>query len=46
MSEDELIKFESKWREIYSEGIEKLFRIADTKEAVSFDLKQYAKLYT
>jgi hypothetical protein len=46
MCEDELVKFESKWREIYSEGIEKLFRIADAKEAVSFDVKQYTKLYT
>jgi hypothetical protein len=46
MSENELITFETKWKEIYTEGIEKLFRIADAKETTSFDLKQYTKLYT
>ena len=46
MSEDELVKFETKWREIYTEGIEKLFRIADAKETTNFDVKQYTKLYT
>lgn len=46
MSDDELVKFELKWKEIYSEGIEKVFRIAETKENINFDLKQYTKLYT
>ncbi len=46
MSEDELIRFEQKWREIYLEGIEKVFRIAETKKQENFDLKTYTKLYT
>lgn len=45
MSEDELVKFELKWREIYSEGIEKVFRIAETKQKENFDLKEYMRLY-
>jgi hypothetical protein len=45
MSDDELLRFESKWKEIYSEGIEKVFRIADTKSE-SINLSQYTKLYT
>jgi hypothetical protein len=46
MSQDELIKFENKWKEIYSQGIERIFRIAETKESDSFNLKEYTKLYT
>lgn len=49
MSQDELVRFETKWKEIYSEGIEKVFRIAETKESKdtdNFDLKQYTRLYT
>jgi hypothetical protein len=46
MSEDELITFEIKWKEIYTEGIEKLFRLAENKEELGFDVKQYTKLYT
>lgn len=45
MSDDELLRFESKWKEIYSEGIEKVFRIADTRTE-SINLSQYTKLYT
>jgi hypothetical protein len=30
MSEDEISKFESKWKEIYSEGIEKVFKLAES----------------
>jgi len=58
MSEDEISKFESKWKEIYSEGIEKVFAIAENtsrkldniegniKSNQNFDLKQFTKLYT
>jgi hypothetical protein len=45
MSEDELVLFETKWKEIYTEGIERVFRIAEKRDNQNFDLNQYLKLY-
>lgn len=46
MSEDEITRFEMKWKEIYTEGIEKVFRIAESHADEKFSLDQYARLYT
>lgn len=46
MSHDELVRFEAKWKEIFSQGIEKVFRCAETKQANHFDIQQYTRLYT
>jgi hypothetical protein len=46
MDEEDLARFETKWNEIYSQGIEKVFRIAETKQNEIFNLEQYTKLYT
>ncbi len=46
MSEDELVKFEMKWKQIYSEGIEKLFRILEGVEVINIDNKEFIRLYT
>jgi len=37
MSEDEISKFESKWREIYNEGIEKVFKLAESYSRKKYD---------
>ncbi len=46
MSEDELKKFEIKWKQLYTEGIEKLFKIADGTLNHTFDVKEYTTIYT
>jgi hypothetical protein len=46
MTDQELTRFETKWRELSNEGLEVVFRIAETKENFSFSLQQYTKLYT
>lgn len=46
MSDDEILIFETKWNELYSEGIEKIFRIAEQKNKETINLQQYTQLYT
>jgi len=46
MSEDELVKFEIKWKQIYSGGIEKLFRILEGEEINNINNKEFMTLYT
>jgi hypothetical protein len=46
MSQDELLRFEVKWNEINTEGIEKVFRIANSKDSENINKEQYIKLYT
>jgi hypothetical protein len=46
MKHDEFVTFESQWSEIYSEGIERVFRIADYRINEGINLMQYSKLYT
>jgi hypothetical protein len=46
MKNDELVTFESQWSEIYNEGIERVFRIADYRINEGINLTQYSKLYT
>jgi hypothetical protein len=47
MSEDEITRFELKWKEIYTQGIEKVFRISESPDnSEQINLKQYTQLYT
>ena len=43
---DETKQFESKWKEIYTEGIEKVFLFAETKANITFSKDDYLKLYS
>jgi len=43
---DETKHFDLKWKEIYTQGIEKVFLFAETKANFKFSQNDYLKLYT